>query len=58
MSYSYEENQLGTEKLSLQELLENKIVIIDGAMGTVIQEARLTEEDFRGVRFGHTLPPE
>jgi len=28
-----------------------KILILDGAMGTMIQRYKLTEEDFRGVRF-------
>ena len=36
---------------SLQELLEQQIVIIDGAMGTMIQRHKLEEEDYRGERF-------
>ncbi|HEV7866887.1 MAG TPA: methionine synthase [Chthoniobacteraceae bacterium] len=35
----------------LAELLAERIVIIDGAMGTTIQQYRLTEEQFRGERF-------
>ena len=35
----------------LQQLLRERIVIIDGAMGTTIQEYKLTEEQFRGDRF-------
>ncbi len=35
----------------LEELLERKIVLLDGAMGTMIQRARLAEEDYRGARF-------
>jgi 5-methyltetrahydrofolate--homocysteine methyltransferase len=31
----------------LQSVLKERIVIIDGAMGTMIQQERLTEEDFR-----------
>lgn len=31
--------------------LSNRILIIDGAMGTQIQNAKLEEEDFRGERF-------
>jgi hypothetical protein len=32
---------------SIEELLKERIVIIDGAMGTMIQKEKLTEEDFR-----------
>lgn len=35
----------------LLELLQEKILIIDGAMGTMIQTHRLKEEDYRGERF-------
>ena len=35
----------------LEELLQKRIVIIDGAMGTTLQGFKLTEEDFRGERF-------
>jgi len=35
----------------LQQLLRERIVIIDGAMGTMVQQRKLTEADFRGVRF-------
>lgn len=35
----------------LLELLRERIVIIDGAMGTTIQQYKLTEEQFRGERF-------
>jgi 5-methyltetrahydrofolate--homocysteine methyltransferase len=35
----------------LEELLQRRIVIIDGAMGTTLQGLKLTEEDFRGERF-------
>ncbi len=35
----------------LAELLKKRIVIIDGAIGTTIQQYRLTEEQFRGDRF-------
>src|SRR5262245_8921930 len=39
---------------ALRELLARRIVVIDGAMGTMIQAARLGEADFRGERFkGH-----
>ena len=35
----------------LEELLQKRIVIIDGAMGTTLQGFKLTEADFRGERF-------
>ncbi len=35
----------------IQNLLQEKILIIDGAMGTMVQRHKLTEEDFRGERF-------
>ncbi|MEC9382416.1 MAG: methionine synthase [Pseudomonadota bacterium] len=35
----------------LPNLLKKKILILDGAMGTMIQEESLSEEDFRGKRF-------
>ena len=36
---------------ALLRALEQRIVIIDGAMGTMIQERALTEQDFRGERL-------
>src|SRR5262249_49104107 len=35
----------------LTDLLRERIVIIDGAMGTMIQAHKLSEADFRGERF-------
>ena len=35
----------------LEALLREKILLLDGAMGTMIQRARLAEEDYRGARF-------
>jgi len=35
----------------LQSLLEDRILVLDGAMGTMIQRERLSEEQFRGERF-------
>mgnify|MGYP000061810401 CR=1 FL=1 len=38
----------------LKELLSQRIVFMDGAMGTMIQQHKLEEEDFRGEKFkGH-----
>ncbi len=36
---------------SIKEELKRRILIIDGAMGTMIQRYRLEEKDFRGDRF-------
>ncbi len=36
---------------TFKKLLEERILVIDGAMGTMIQHHKLTEEDFRGERF-------
>src|SRR5678810_1421772 len=35
----------------LEKLLSERILLLDGAMGTMIQRARLAEEDYRGERF-------
>lgn len=35
----------------IEELLEKRVLVIDGAMGTMIQRYKLEEEDFRGDRF-------
>jgi 5-methyltetrahydrofolate--homocysteine methyltransferase len=37
----------------LEALLQKRIVIIDGAMGTTLQQFKLTEADFRGERFAN-----
>ncbi|MFT5674222.1 MAG: 5-methyltetrahydrofolate--homocysteine methyltransferase [Paraglaciecola sp.] len=44
-----------TEQMSREKLLRGaatqRILILDGAMGTMIQEHKFTEEDYRGERF-------
>src|SRR5205809_6118908 len=35
----------------LESLLRERIVVLDGAMGTMIQQYKLSEEDYRGKRF-------
>jgi 5-methyltetrahydrofolate--homocysteine methyltransferase len=43
-----------TTRERLHRLLAQRILLLDGAMGTMIQRYRLTEADFRGNRFrGH-----
>ena len=37
--------------MSIKEALQERILVIDGAMGTMIQRHKLTEEDYRGSRF-------
>ena len=39
------------EENDLKKLLESRIVVLDGAMGTMIQRATLSESDFRGARY-------
>ena len=35
----------------LRNEMEKRILVLDGAMGTMIQQYKLTEEDYRGDRF-------
>jgi 5-methyltetrahydrofolate--homocysteine methyltransferase len=39
------------EKQTMQDIVEQRILILDGAMGTMVQSYHLTEKDFRGERF-------
>jgi len=36
---------------TLEEIVQDRILVMDGAMGTMIQRYKLSEEDFRGNRF-------
>jgi 5-methyltetrahydrofolate--homocysteine methyltransferase len=40
-----------TRAKALPDILENRIAILDGAMGTMIQRFKLSEADYRGERF-------
>ncbi|MEA4981765.1 MAG: methionine synthase [Paludibacter sp.] len=42
----------------LKEILQNRILVLDGAMGTMIQRYKLTEADYRGQRFVDTAVPQ
>lgn len=43
--------------MKIEDILKDRILVIDGAMGTMIQRHPLTEEDFRGERFkNHQYP--
>jgi len=39
--------------MSIQETLKKRILVIDGAMGTMIQRHKLKEADYRGTRFAN-----
>ena len=41
----------------LKELIAERILILDGAMGTMIQRRKLEEEDYRGERFADWESP-
>jgi len=47
MSFSEEKERMS----NLELLLRDRIVVMDGAMGTMIQKHTLEEKDFRGTRF-------
>lgn len=42
---------ISTTETQLRALLAKRILILDGAMGTMIQRYKLTEADYRGERF-------
>ncbi len=42
---------LSPTEVLLRDLMARRILILDGAMGTMIQQYKLTEEDYRGTRF-------
>ena len=43
--------KVSASEATLREILEQRILIKDGAMGTMIQREGLGEEDYRGARF-------
>ena len=48
---------ISTTEALLRDLLSRRILILDGAMGTMIQQYKLTEEDYRGARFADFAAP-
>src|SRR2546423_14616877 len=42
---------MATEPHPLEKRLRERIVVLDGAMGTMIQRRKLSEQDYRGDRF-------
>src|SRR5882672_3371025 len=51
MLFSSKETMRPDRSEELRALLERRILILDGAMGTTIQGYKLSEADFRGERF-------
>ena len=42
---------------TIKDILKERILVLDGAMGTMIQSHNLTEEDYRGIELiGHSMP--
>ncbi len=41
------------ENTNIRDALTQKILVIDGAMGTMIQRYKLAEDDYRGARFSN-----
>lgn len=41
------------QNFTIKEALTNQILVLDGAMGTMIQSYKLVESDFRGERFAN-----
>ena len=37
--------------VNLNEIAKNRVLVLDGAMGTMIQRYKLQEQDYRGQRF-------
>ena len=44
---------INTRSAQLEKLLAERILVLDGAMGTMIQSYNLEEKDYRGERFAH-----
>ena len=42
---------------NVKELLNDRILVLDGAMGTMIQQYKLEEEDYRGEKFANWDSP-
>jgi 5-methyltetrahydrofolate--homocysteine methyltransferase len=48
---------ISTTEALLRDLLSQRILVLDGAMGTMIQQYKLTEEEYRGTRFADFSVP-
>jgi 5-methyltetrahydrofolate--homocysteine methyltransferase len=52
-----EATSIKPERVEIQDILKERILVLDGAMGTMIQRHNLQEADFRGERFkNHGFP--
>jgi 5-methyltetrahydrofolate--homocysteine methyltransferase len=49
--FAVHERRSAARKARLAELMRERILVLDGAMGTLIQAHKLTEADFRSARF-------
>ena len=45
------------QKPAIQDLLRTRILVLDGAMGTMIQRHKFSEADYRGARFADYPSP-
>ena len=45
------------QKPAIQDLLKTRILVLDGAMGTMIQRHKFSEADYRGARFADYPSP-
>ena len=57
MKYDIIHDQISPTEAQLREILSKRILVLDGAMGTMIQRYRLSEEDYRGSRFADFAVP-
>ena len=48
---------ISSTEAQLRSLLAQRILVLDGAMGTMIQRHKLSEEDYRGTRFADFSVP-
>ena len=49
-------NSIASIRKKLIKLLDSQIVLLDGAMGTMIQAYDLQEKDYRGNKFSNWSP--
>jgi len=49
--FTMKRDAISDTEVLLRGLMARRILILDGAMGTMIQQYKLTEEDYRGARF-------
>jgi 5-methyltetrahydrofolate--homocysteine methyltransferase len=55
--HSMKRDAISPTEAILRDLLSRRILILDGAMGTMVQRYKLTEADFRGTRFADFTAP-